>query len=198
VAVLGFKNLTGRPDVEWLSTALSEMLTTELAAGGAVRTVAGENVARMKVDLAIPDADSYAPETLARIRKILAAKYVILGSYLDLGKPSGGQVRLALRVQDTEAGQTLASLSVKGTEDKLDELASRAGADLREKLGVQTLTAAEASRAQAALPSNPEAARLYAEGLAKLRLFDTKAARELLERSVADPSCPMHAAQRLH
>ena len=33
VAVLGFKNLSGRSDEAWLSTALSEMLTTELAAG---------------------------------------------------------------------------------------------------------------------------------------------------------------------
>jgi TolB-like protein len=33
VAVLGFKNLSGTADEAWLSTALSEMLTTELAAG---------------------------------------------------------------------------------------------------------------------------------------------------------------------
>src|SRR5262249_16779733 len=33
VAVLGFKNLSQRSDVNWLSAALSEMLTTELAAG---------------------------------------------------------------------------------------------------------------------------------------------------------------------
>src|SRR5205807_5605083 len=33
VAVLGFKNLSGRNETAWLSTALSEMLTTELAAG---------------------------------------------------------------------------------------------------------------------------------------------------------------------
>ena len=31
VAVLGFKNVSGRPEAAWLSTALSEMLTTELA-----------------------------------------------------------------------------------------------------------------------------------------------------------------------
>src|SRR3989304_2093665 len=34
VAVLGFKNLTGRSDAAWLSSAFAEMLTTELAAGG--------------------------------------------------------------------------------------------------------------------------------------------------------------------
>lgn len=34
MAVVGFRNLSGRSDVAWLSTAISEMLTTELAAGG--------------------------------------------------------------------------------------------------------------------------------------------------------------------
>jgi hypothetical protein len=32
VAVLGFRNLTGREDSQWLSLAIAEMLTTELAA----------------------------------------------------------------------------------------------------------------------------------------------------------------------
>ena len=39
VAVLGFKNLSGRPETAWLSTALSEMLTTELSLGGKLRTI---------------------------------------------------------------------------------------------------------------------------------------------------------------
>ena len=68
VAVLGFEHLSGRPAAAWLSTALSEMLTTELAAGEQVRAIPGENVARMKSDLALGDAESFAPETLARIR----------------------------------------------------------------------------------------------------------------------------------
>src|SRR5579863_2710982 len=55
VAVLGFRNLSGKPDQAWLSTALSEMLTTELAAGESLRTIPGENVARMKIDVALPE-----------------------------------------------------------------------------------------------------------------------------------------------
>jgi hypothetical protein len=43
-AVLGFRNLSGRTDEAWLSMTLSEMLTTELAAGGALRTVPGAQV----------------------------------------------------------------------------------------------------------------------------------------------------------
>jgi hypothetical protein len=54
VAVLGFANVSGRSDKAWLSTAFSEMLTTELAAGEQLRTVPGKNVARMKISLSLP------------------------------------------------------------------------------------------------------------------------------------------------
>src|SRR5215472_9751881 len=48
VAVLGFKNLSGRSEEGWVSTALSDWLTTQLSAGGRLRLVPSEDVARMK------------------------------------------------------------------------------------------------------------------------------------------------------
>ena len=188
VAVLGFKNLSGRPEASWLSTALSEMLTTELAAGEKIRTIPGENVAQMKINLSLADADSYSKETLARIRTNLGADLVVLGSYLALGKESGGQIRLDLRLQDARAGETIAATAETGTEAKLFDLVSQTGAHLRERLGVGEVSPGEAKVVKASLPSSPEAARLYSEGLAKLRLFDALAARGLLEKAVlADP-----------
>ncbi len=68
IAVLGFRNLSGRADADWLSTALAEMLTTELTAGDGLRAIAGENVARMKAELKLIDTDTYASDTLARIK----------------------------------------------------------------------------------------------------------------------------------
>ena len=191
VAVLGFKNLAGRPDVAWLSTALSEMLSTELGAGEELRVISGENVARMKIDLSLPDDESFAQDTLVKIRKNLGSDLVVLGSYIDLGKESGGQIRLDFRVQDTAAGETLPTVSESGTEEQLFALVSKAGATLRKELGVGTLSASDASSVQASLPSSPEAARLYAEGLAKSRLFDALAARGLLEKAVLAE--PQHA-----
>src|SRR5262245_46530173 len=38
IAVLGFQNLSNQPSAVWLSTALTEMLSTELAANGQLRT----------------------------------------------------------------------------------------------------------------------------------------------------------------
>jgi eukaryotic-like serine/threonine-protein kinase len=188
VAVLGFKNVSGRPEEAWVSTALSEMLTTELAVGEQLRTVPGENVARMKIDLSLPDADTYGKDTLTKIRKNLGTDEVVLGSYVPLEK---GQIRVDLRLQSTADGETLAAVSKKGTEEQLDELVSGAGLELREKLGAGEVSSVEAATVKASLPSNPDAARLYAEGLAKMRVFDYLAARDLLQKAVAAE--PTHA-----
>ena len=59
VAILGFKNLSGRPDTAWLSTALSELLTSELAAGEKLLTYLdlGDG-SGIRVDLRVQDAKS--------------------------------------------------------------------------------------------------------------------------------------------
>lgn len=188
VAVLGFKNLSGRLDAAWLSTALAEMFTTELAAGEKLRTISGENVGRMKIDLSLVDADSYAKDTLSRIQMNLGTDSVVVGSYVALGEKAGGQIRLDVRLQDTRAGETIASVAESGTEAQLFDLVSRAAARLRVKLGVEEVSAAEAAGVRASLTASPLAARLYAEGLAKLRVFDALAARDLLEKAVAADS----------
>ncbi|HMD09531.1 MAG TPA: hypothetical protein VKH63_18520, partial [Candidatus Acidoferrum sp.] len=189
VAVLGFKNAAGRADSAWLSTGLSEMLTTELGTGGQIRTVAEENVVRAKMDLSLSDADSLAKDTLTRVRNNLGTDYVVLGSFVDLGKEGGGQVRVDLRLQDARTGETIGVVSETGTEGELFGLVSRAGRDLRRELAIDNISEAEAGNLRAAIASNAEASRFYAEGLAKLRVFDALAARDLLEKAVAaDPN----------
>jgi eukaryotic-like serine/threonine-protein kinase len=185
VAVLGFKNLGSDKNQNWLSTALSEMLTTELAAGDKLRTVPGENVARAKADLALPDAESLAAETLAKVHSILGANLVVLGSYLDLD----GQIRVDVRVQDAAAGETVAKFSQVGTEAQLFDLVRHLGETLRNECGAGEVTPEQATSIRASEPVNTEAAKLYAQGLAKLRSFDTMQARDLLTQAVGkDPA----------
>jgi serine/threonine protein kinase/tetratricopeptide (TPR) repeat protein len=195
VAVLGFKNLSGEGSVAWLSTALAEMLTTELAAGEQLRTIPGENVARMKSDLQLADADSFASDTLARITTSLGSDVVVFGSYAVIGDA----IRFDVRMQDARAGDTVAAVAETGRESELFEIVSRIGSRLRNRLGVTELSASQVASVQASLPSNPAAARMYAEGLAQLRLYDAQAARRSLEQAVnADPKLPLaHSALAL-
>jgi tetratricopeptide (TPR) repeat protein len=169
------------------------MLRTELGAGEKVRTIPGETVARMTLDLALGASDSLARDTLARVRANVGADLVVLGSYLAL---ANGRVRLDLRLQDTTQGEVLATAAEEGTEEGLFELVSKSGARIRLALGIDTPSASDATAVRASFPASPQAARLYAEGLARLRVFDALAARDLLERAVqAEPDHPLaHSA----
>ena len=147
----------------------------------------------MKNDLSLPETDTLASDTLARLRKNLGSDYIVLGSYLDLG--DGSDIRVDFRVQDAATGQIVSIVTRRGSQSRLDELITQAGADLRSKLGAGPAPAAEEVVVRAELPSNVEAARLYSQGLEKLRSFDSLAARDLLEKAVvADPKHAMSYA----
>jgi tetratricopeptide (TPR) repeat protein len=183
IAVLSFLNVSKRPDQAWLATTLPEMLTTELGAGGNLRTIAGEDVTRMKSDLGLPDADSYGAETLQRVGKILEAENIVTGSYLA---PGTGQLRLDLRLQNAQTGETVDTISVNGKGEQvadLVELIGRAGGQLRQKLGVEGNPPAAETVLKASLPASPVAAQLYAEGIEKLRRMDGRGAIESLQKA---------------
>lgn len=189
IAVLGFRNLAARPEAAWLDQALSEMIATELDSKR-LRLIPAEQVARARVEVGATDFDRAAPETMQKLRSALGADLVLDGSYLALGDTQS-QVRLDLRLSD-RSGATLATLSESGAENQLLALVARAGTGLRTRLGEGAIERSGA----APLPSDPEAARLYAEGLAQLRLLDAQSARERLTRAAAlEPQHPfIHAA----
>jgi eukaryotic-like serine/threonine-protein kinase len=188
IAVLGFRNLSGRSDEAWLSTAIAEMLSTELVAGEKLRLVPGEDIARAKLDFPATETDTLSRDTLSRLRKNLDSDFIVLGSYTVLGDKPDTHVRLDLRLQDTAGGETIADVAVSGSEAQMSEMVAQAGAKLRQKLGIEAVSPVEGVTIRASLPSNREAARLYAEGLIRLRVFDALGAHDLLRQAVAaDP-----------
>ena len=195
VAVIGLRNLSEKPDLAWLGTALAELLASEVSGGGDLRRVPPETVTRLRRELPLPEGQLGA-EALANVRAAIHADYVLGGSYLALGGPGGPQLRLEVQLQDTRTGETVASASETGDQAKLFEMVSQAGSHLRSRLGVRALDPADEAQARTMLPANPAAARPYAEGLARLRLLDALGARPLLEEATrVDPDFPLaHAA----
>ncbi|HYU33850.1 MAG TPA: tetratricopeptide repeat protein, partial [Thermoanaerobaculia bacterium] len=193
VAVLGFRN-AGNPktaqETAWLGVALSEMLSTELSAGGQARLIPGENVTQARQSLAIPSTSDLRRPDLAQLRArlhtILGADLVVAGSYVVLDLPGGRrQIRLDLRAMRLPDGTEVAALSEAGGESELFEIVSRAGARLRQALGLEPLSPGQVQAVQALHPAVPEAARLTAEGVARLRAYDPMKARDLLVRAAA-------------
>ncbi|MEW6365015.1 MAG: protein kinase [Acidobacteriota bacterium] len=192
VVLLSFKNLSGRTDTQWISTALSEMLSAEIAASPDLRCLPGETAARMRTDLDLPDADSLSAETLARVRRACGADQIVLGSYLATGVEARAHLRLDVRVQECATGDTARVITLEGDISQITGLVAQAGADLRETLGAPALSAGQTAAASASRPAEVSTARYYAEGLDRLRRFDALGARASLQKAAdAEPAYPL-------
>ena len=196
VAVLAPRNLSGQAASAWLSTALAEMLSAELAAGLRVRLLSAESTERMCRELSLLESESLAPDTLQRLLAHSGVELVLTGSYLVLGAEGGAGVRLDLRLQETRTGETTAHLTRTGMERDLLAIILGLGAALRERLGIVPPTSEETYRVRGAQPVHVEAARLYAQGLLALRDHDSPLAIARLERVVElEPGfAPGHSA----
>ncbi len=185
LAVLGFRDLSkGSGEGSWLSTALSELLASELAASNELRLVSGEMVAQMKRTDPIFEGESLAPATLARIRDILGTDYVVLGSHYNHEE----ELTIYVNLQDTRSGESIANFRKQATAEELVQLVSKTAHELRGRLGIDDIPH-EAQRAlRATISGEPEANDYYFEGLERLRALDAMGARDAFARAVAiDP-----------
>lgn len=188
VAILGFTNVSGRNEDAWLAIALSEMLSTELAVGDKLRLVSGEEVANLRNSSPWSPMETLDRATTARIGNALNSDVLVLGSYLTIGDSHYRQLRFDVRMQDTRTGEILAEAAEVGTTQDLFRLVSRIGTKLRDSLGVGELRGSDEAAVLASLPLDPEVARFYSLGVAKLRDFDALAAKDLLQHAAeADP-----------
>jgi len=192
VAVLGFRNMRGRREDDWMSSAFTEMMSTELSAGGALRVIPNDRVAVASREIGISQEDSVPQKALGQLKKNPGADIVVVGSYVLLAGDSNDRLRLDIRVLDTSSGDIIAQDAVSGDEQQLFELVSHAGADLRTSLGVYPLASQEERTAMLLLPTNEEAVKHYSTGNEKLWAFDFVGAREEFTKAVAaDPSYPL-------
>ncbi|HEX3129249.1 MAG TPA: tetratricopeptide repeat protein [Thermoanaerobaculia bacterium] len=183
VAVLGFRDLSGKAGTQWLGSALTEMLNTELAAGGRLRVVSRENVSRARQVLDLPQSGTLDQDDLERVHSIVGSDLLVIGTYLVLEEGGARRIRLDVRVVEVASGDIAASLVEVGEEAGLFELVSRTGARLREMLGFEGLSPRQARSARALQPADPEAMRLYNDGLERLRSSDAPRALEALRRA---------------
>jgi len=184
LAVVGFRNLSQRPADEWLSTALAEMLATELAGDGQLRVVPADQVARAERD---------AGTDAGRLSATLATDYVVQGTFAVIeGTPSRAvrAVRIDVRVQ--RPSRDPIAVSSVADEAQVFSTVADAGRQLRIHLGLRESPVETINGARAAFPQSLEANRLYAEGAARLRRLDAVAARDLLERAATlEPGSPL-------
>jgi serine/threonine protein kinase/tetratricopeptide (TPR) repeat protein/TolB-like protein len=186
IAVAGFTNLSGRAADQWLSTAMAEMLTTELAGGGQVRVVPADIVTRAARDLQADTTGPLSGDAIERLRSALGTDYLVLGSFATSDGGTSRAIRIDVHI--LRKSEEPVSVSGVGEEARLFSMIAETGGALRSRLGLQESTADATKRAGAAFPESIEAMRLYSEGLARLRLLDAVQAQALFAQAAARES----------
>jgi DNA-binding winged helix-turn-helix (wHTH) protein/tetratricopeptide (TPR) repeat protein len=192
IAVLGFQNASGRGSDAWLSTALAEMLRTELGAGGKLRVVPGEDVAQFRLGSPWSEEDSLSPLTTSRIGTALGSDLLVLGSYVTVGDGPTRNIRVDFRLQSAKTGEILYEGAETATTRQFFALVAKVGVALRERLGLPVVTESEEVGVLSSLPSNAEADRFYSLGLEKMREDDVVTAKDLfLQAEKITPDFPL-------
>jgi serine/threonine protein kinase/tetratricopeptide (TPR) repeat protein len=187
LAILGFQNLSGRPEVNLLGDVLTDSLWSQLDAD-AIRFIPPSRVDEMRHDLGLQAiTENPGNEELSRIAKYLGCDNVLTGSYRADGNKPSDKVNWNIHLVRASSGDSVASFPQSGTQSAINEMATRAGKLIRSELGV-TLTLKEEQRLDNSMSANPAAMARFAEAREALRKFDFRNGVKLLQSSVdADP-----------
>jgi tRNA A-37 threonylcarbamoyl transferase component Bud32/tetratricopeptide (TPR) repeat protein len=184
VAVLTFEAADQRSGSSWVGAALRESLAANLAAGDALDVVPALTTARMAFEIELPATLSYTVDGLARVRAYTGADTVVAGRWR---LAADGALTVDLRVQQTQAGETVVSETDVGTASSLSLLTARLGDRVRPVFGLAP-SAETLDETAAALP---RAIEPYVAGLDRFALFDwPEAVRHFEQAAREDPASP--------
>lgn len=140
VAVLPFAFVSDRVELEPLVWALSDMMTTDLAASGAVTVLERARIQALLDEMALTEAGYADEETGARAGRLLGAEHVVQGALTTLGPE---ELRLEGDVLDVPRGASAGRVSAEDALDRLFRMEKElVMGTLRDVLGVE-LTPAE-------------------------------------------------------
>lgn len=122
LAVLPFDNGgsygQGKEDYEGLQKGMAAMLISELSANPAVRVVEREEIQRLLEEQNLGSSGRVDPQTAAKIGKLVGARYVVLGTFVDFY----GDFRIDARLVNVETSEIVKTEADRMQRDHLFDL----------------------------------------------------------------------------
>ena len=177
IAVLSFDNVSGAPDMAWLSNGIPSMLLTDLAQTQGLDLVSEQRLHQELERMGVNNLASLGRGQIAEVARRTGAGAVLEGSIAR----SASEIRIDARLEDLSTGRVLVAQTVRGADlfALVDQLATR----IRDSVGFQQ---AAGGRGVADVSSaSLEAYRLYAQGKEAYVNFRFDDARDLLTRAIA-------------
>jgi TolB-like protein len=164
IAVLPFDNSgsygQAKENFDALEKGIAGMLISELAANSAARVVEREQIEKLLAEQHLGATGKVTPETAAKIGKLVGARYVITGSFIDFY----GDFRLDARIVNVETSEIVKVESDRMQRDHLFDLIKNVAARLMKDANLAPLPKqASDQRMSRQIPT--EALTFYSKGL---------------------------------
>jgi TolB-like protein len=181
IAVLPFTNGgsygANREDLEALQVGVQELLLTELNASGNLRVVERSRIRLILEEQGLAEAGRVDAATAARVGRIVGARYVVTGVFIDLN----GDFRMDGRIVDVETSEILRTEQVRDRRDNLYDLLVELATKITQGVNLPPLpAAAREERKEREIP--PEAITLFSHAQVFQDAGRTDRAIELYER----------------
>jgi len=171
VFVLDFSNITGSPDIEWLSSGIAETVGVDLKKIAGIRVVGSDPATRQRVGV-VRRSGRLDAETARELGRSVGARWVVWGGF----QKSGALIRLTPHFGDTETGEVVSAEKIDGDMEDIFALQDRIVTNLAEVLRIQ-LTNEEVEQIERPQTSKLTAYELYAKGQQAFQLFGKESAR---------------------
>jgi len=124
VAVIRFRNLTGRSEDDWLGTGIAETLAADLKTIPGITVISRERVheVRRKIGGGDMDEESFVP----RLGREVGSRWVVSGAH----QRQGDVVRVTARVIETASGHVAHTTKLDGTMGEIFDLQDRIVAEI--------------------------------------------------------------------
>lgn len=166
-------------DFEALRVGLQQMLTTEFAANNGLRVVERSQIRALMAEQDLGAAGRVDAQTAAQIGRLVGARYVVLGSFIDFY----GDFRLDLRVVNVETSEIVRVERLRKPREELYDLVVEAAVNLTQGLNLPALPRqAMEQRQNRDVPE--EAMRFYSRALLYADRGDSERAAELFSQAI--------------
>ena len=193
VAVLYFENNTGDASLDWMRTALTNMLVTDLSQSPQIEVLGTDRLYQILKELGNLDEPTASFESVQLLARRSGIGTVVLGSFVRAGE----MFRLSTRIQDASTGRILATERVEGVGESsifkmVDELTRR----IQSALEVPDSGAKMTRAIESVTTSSFEAYRYYSQAEALHAQSKEREAIPWLEKAIAlDPTFAMALAK---
>lgn len=172
-----------KEDFEALTVGVQQMLITELAANAQLRMVERSQLRQILEEQDLGASGRVDEQTAARIGKIVGAKYMVMGSFVDFY----GEMRFDARVVNVETTELEKATYVRGERDDMFSLVIGLAQNVTKELSLPALERQVLNERKEHADEIPaEAVRMYTKALLAQDRGDTDRAIELFGQITTD------------